>query len=204
MTRPSTFVKHRGGAAAVEMALLAPVFVVGLLSIFDLGLYFWRWNLAVEAARVGARRAVTSDPVSADLATMTGLETGVSAGQPVGEYERVCTPESCTNGGVYSTAAMWRIYYGPGTAVCQDGVRTQQAGMCDVLRVLKPQNVTVSYRASGVDAAGVVGALKPLVSVRVSGAAPNLVFIDRVIPGAFTALPTAEVTLLAEDLRTSA
>jgi Flp pilus assembly protein TadG len=199
-----SFSRSTRGAATVELALLAPVFFVALLSIFDVGLYFWRWNQAVESARVGARLAVTSDPVSSDLSAMTGLETGVLAGEPVGDYERVCTPSTCTNGGTYSTAAMSRIYYGPGTVACDTGVRTEAAGMCDVLPTLETANVTISYRASGVDTAGTAGALKPLVSVRVSGAEPALVFIDRIIPGAFTTLPTAEVTVLAEDLRTSA
>ncbi|HEX8570066.1 MAG TPA: TadE/TadG family type IV pilus assembly protein [Caulobacteraceae bacterium] len=203
MTRRSSFLTDRTGAAATEIALLAPVFFVGLFAMFDLGLYFWRWNQAVEAARVGARLAVISDPVASDLSSMTGLETGVQPGQPVGAYERVCAPSACTNG-VYSAAAMNRIFYGPGAQGCSNTARTENSGMCDVLPILQPSNVTVTYRSSGVDTAGVVGALKPLVSVRVSGARPNLFFIDHFVPGRFTTLPDAEVTVLAEDLRTSA
>ena len=204
MTRSSRFARSTAGATAVEVALLAPVFFIALMSLFDLGLYFWRWNQAVEAARVGARLAVVSDPVSSDLTTMTGLETGVLPGQPVGEYERVCAPQTCTNNGVYSAAAMSRIYYGPGTVACSKGVRTAKAGMCDVLPNLRLQHVTVSYRASGVDTAGTAGALKPLVSVRIAGVNPQLLFVDNLLPGAFAVLPTAEVTVLAEDLRTAA
>ena len=203
MTRRPAFLQNRSGAAAVEIGLLTPVFVVGLLTLFDLGLYFWRWNEAVEAARVGARLAVVSDPVSSDLSSMTGLETGVGAGQPVGAYERVCTASACTNG-TYSDAAMNRIFYGPGTQTCDHATRITGAGMCDVLPTLAKSNVTVSYRSSGVDAAGMTGALKPLVSVRISGASPELFFINQFVPGRFTALPDAEVTVLAEDLRTSA
>ena len=197
------FRRNTAGAAAVETALLAPVFFVAVMSIFDLGLYFWRWNQAVEAARVGVRLAVVSDPVSSDLPAMTGLETGALAGQPVGEYERVCTPSACTGGGTYSAAAMSRIYYGRGTVACAHGVATEQAGMCDVLPSLTPANVSVSYRASGVDVAGTAGALKPLVTVRIAGAAPRLVILHTVFP-AFATLPVAEVTALAEDLRTTA
>ena len=198
------FRRDSAGAAAVETALLAPVFFTAVLSLFDLGLYFWRWNQAVEAARIGVRLAVVSDPVSSDLSTMTGLETGALAGQPVGEYERVCTPSSCTGGGVYSAAAMSRIYYGRGGNECANGVPAAQAGMCDVLRSLNLENVSVSYRASGVDVAGTAGALKPLVTVRIAGAAPNLVIINHLFPGAFATLPAAEVTAMAEDLRTTA
>ena len=203
MTRGRTFGRDEGGASAIELALLAPVFLVALLAIFDLGLYVWRWNQTVEAARVGARLAVVSDPVASDLKAMTGLETGVEPGQPVGAYERVCTGIACTNG-VYSASAMDRLFYGPGAQGCDDTVRTENAGMCDVLPTLARSNVTVSYRSSGVDAAGVVGALKPLVSVKISGAEPNLFFIDYFVPSGFTTLPDAEVTVLAEDLRTAA
>ena len=200
----SSFRKDRSGAAAAEIALLAPIFAISLVTIFDMGLYFWRWNQAVEAARVGARLAVVSDPVASDLTTMTGLETGVAAGEPVGAYERVCAAGTCTNG-TYSTAAMNRIFYGPGaTQTCDDTTRTENAGMCDVLPVLALGNVTISYRSSGVDVAGVAGSLKPLVSVRISGADPKLFFVDHFVPGRFASLPDAEVTVLAEDLRTSA
>jgi Flp pilus assembly protein TadG len=197
------FRRDSAGAAAVEIALLAPVFFSALFALVDFGLYFWRWNQAVEAARIGVRLAVVSDPVSSDLSTMTGLETGALAGQPVGEYVRVCAPSSCTGGGVYSAAAMARIFYGRGGAECSSGVSTAQAGMCDVLRSLALANVSVSYRASGVDVAGTAGALKPLVTVRITGAESKLAFVDALIP-AFATLPDAEVTALAEDLRTAA
>ena len=203
MTVRARFLRNASGAAATEVALLAPVFVAALLTLFDVGLYLWRWNQVVEAARVGARLAVVSDPVASDLVGMTGLETGVAAGQPVGAYERVCTPSACTNG-VYSASAMNRIFYGPGQVQECKTTRTASSGMCDVLNSLQQANVTISYRASGVDVAGVVGALKPLVSVRISGADPNLFFIDHFVPGRFATLPAAEVTVLAEDLRTSA
>lgn len=203
MAHVRIFWRNRDGVAATEIALLAPVFVVSLLTLFDVGLYLWRWNQTVEAARVGARLAVVSDPVSSDLSTMTGLETGVEPGQPVGAYERVCTAGSCTNGGTYSATAMARIFYGRGTQACVL-TATADAGICDVLPVVAQSNVTVSYRSSGVDVAGVAGSLKPLVSVRISGADPELLFVDHFVPGRFRKLPDAEVTVLAEDLRTSA
>ena len=204
MSRTRRFLRETGGATAVEMSILAPLFLIGVLMIFDLGLYFWRWNQVVEAARVGARVAAVSDPVASDLTAMTGLETGVQAGQPVGAYERVCSGSSCTNGS-YSATAMARIYYGPGAQqTCAPGTKTLQAGMCDVFPTLQQSNVAVSYRSSGVDTAGMAGALKPLVSVRISGAASRVFIIDRLIPGALRVLPAAEVTVLAEDLRTAA
>ena len=200
---PRRFLRDRTGAAAVELALLTPLFFVTLLSLFDLGLLAWRWNQAVEAARAGARLAAVSNPVSSDLASMTGLETGVEPGDPTGAYERVCSGAACS-GGVYDAAAMSRLYYGPGGAVCDDSTPRNAAGLCDLLPRLTTDKITVSYRSSGVDTAGVVGALRPLVSVRIAGVPSRMVLIDRLFPGFFAALPATEVTVLAEDMRSSA
>jgi hypothetical protein len=197
------FHRHTSGASAVEMALLAPIFFIGLLSMFDLGAFFWRWNQEVEAARVGARIAAVSNPVSSDISSMTGLETGVIAGAPAGAYERVCSPSACTNG-VYDAAAMSRIVYGPGSASCNDAATREKWGVCDVLPTVLPAHVRVAYRSSGVDTAGVEGGLRPLVSVRIAGAPSRVVLIDRLFPGLFAALPATEATVLAEDLRTAA
>jgi len=203
MARLSTFMRDTRGATAFEVAVLAPLLFTGLLSTFDLGLYVWRWNQAVQAARIGARIAAVSDPVSSDLSSMTGLETtGTVAGEPAGAYERVCTGSASTcSSGVYSPAAMNRLFYGVQGTECIEGSPRAQRGMCDVLNGLNLSNITVSYRHSGVDTAGTAGALRPLVSVRISGARANLVLFGRLLPAT---LPATEMTMLAEDMRSSA
>ena len=115
----------------------------------------------------------------------------------------MCTPSNatCTSGGTYNAAAMNRIYYGPGSTTCGQAPSRDSAGMCDVLPLLQPANVTVSYRNSGVDTAGVAGSLRPLITVRISGAGPRLVLFDKILPAT---LPVVEVTMLAEDLRSTA
>jgi hypothetical protein len=203
MGRVSLF-KDIRGAAAVEVALLAPFLFCGIMGGADLGLYVWKWNEALEGARTAARLAAVSDPVSSDLASMTGLETGVAVGAPAGPYERVCSfaAKTCT-GGSFDQAAADRLFYGPASAACGDAANRSQSGLCDIARKLTPAAVTVIYRASGVDSSGVVGALRPLVSVRVSGAPADLVLLGRLTGGKFITLPTVEATLLAEDLRSS-
>ena len=201
MSRLSTFLRDARGLTALETAVLAPVLFTAVLSSFDAGLYVWRWNQAVEAARIGVRLAAVSDPVSSELDDMTGLETGVEAGQPVGAYERVCSGETATcSGGTYDAAAMARIFYGASGQTCAEGTRRSERGMCDALPILNPSAVTVTYRASGVDTAGVPGALRPLVTVRISGAVPRMVLFDKILPAT---LPATEMTMLAEDLRSS-
>ena len=75
-------------------------------------------------------------------------------------------------------------------------------GMCDTMTSLQPGHLTVTYRNSGADVAGTAGALRPLITVRLSGVASGAVFVDALWP-ALGALPDTEVTVLAEDMRTS-
>jgi hypothetical protein len=165
--------------------------------------YLFRWNQAVEAARIGARAAAVSDPVSSELSTMTGLETGVDAGDPVGAYLRVCTGGGACTGGTYSAAAFSRIFHGPGSTACGDATNRDRVGMCDAFDVLKPANVTIQYQESGADTAGVTGALRPLITVRVSGAPSGVVVLDQLFPGAFRLLPAVETTTVSEDLKSA-
>ena len=199
----ATFLRDERGITSVEIAVLAPILFASVLASFDAGLYVWRWSQAVQAARMGARLAAVSDPVSSELGLMTGTETGAAAGEPVGAYVRVCTPSNaqCTNGGTYNATAMNRIYYGPGSTTCGQAPSRDSAGMCDVLPLLKPQNVTVTYQSSGVDTAGIAGSLRPLITVKIANAGPRLVLFDKILPAT---LPVVEVTMLAEDLRSTA
>jgi Flp pilus assembly protein TadG len=196
------FRRDERGITSVEIAVLAPILFGAVLASFDAGLYVWRWSQAVQAARMGARLAAVSNPVSSDLGTMTGTETGAQVGEAAGAYERVCTPSnaSCSNG-AYSAAAWNRIYYGPNSATCGQAPSRDSAGMCDVLPLLRPQNITITYRNSGVDVVGVAGSLRPMITVQIAGAGPRLVLFDKILPAT---LPVVEVTMLAEDLRSTA
>jgi hypothetical protein len=121
----------------------------------------------------------------------------------VGAYERVCSAGSrtCTAGGVFNQAAMDRIFYGASGTGCGDATSRDAAGMCDVLPTLDLADVSISYSASGIETAGVAGSLRPLVTVRISGAGPRLVLFDKILPAN---LPVTEMTMLAEDLRSTA
>lgn len=192
--------RDRRGATAVEFSLVAGIMILGSLTLIDFGRFLYGWNQQAQAVRLGARLAATHSPVAPELATMTGLETGVEVGDPVGPYERVCTSTSCSGGG-HSSAAFNRIFFGA-DAQCGEAVSEAAMGMCDTMTSLQPGQVTVTYRNSGADVAGTAGALRPLISVRLSGVGSGAVFIDT-LWSALGALPDTEVTVLAEDMRTS-
>ena len=206
MTRPflHRFLHRREGATSVEVALLTPLVFFSLLSGIDLGLYVWRWNQSVQAVRVIVRQATISDPVSSDLKTMTGLETGAAPGDPIAAYERRCALGSATcTGGDFDQAAADRLFYGPVGKICGDAASRSTAGLCDLAPRLQPENVWVTYRASGVDSAGVTGGARPLVTIETRGARSDVILLNHIVPNIFLTLPATEVTLLAEDLRSS-
>jgi Flp pilus assembly pilin Flp len=198
--RLRTLAGDRSGATAVEFSLVAGVMILGALTMIDFGHFLFGWNQQAQAVRLGARLAATHSPVAPELATMTGLETGVEVGDPVGAYERACTSAGCSGGG-HSDAAFNRIFYGS-DAECGEAASEAAMGMCDTMTGLQPGQITVTYRNSGADVAGTAGALRPLITVRLSGVDSGAVFIDTLWP-ALGALPDTEVTVLAEDMRTS-
>lgn len=55
--RPRCFHAQRG-AAAIEFAIVAVVFLTLLIGIAEMGRMLWTWNAAAEATRLGARLAV--------------------------------------------------------------------------------------------------------------------------------------------------
>lgn len=57
------------GAALVEFALIAMIFFMLLIGIFEFGRVMFTWNSAVEATRRGARLAVVCDLSAAQIKT---------------------------------------------------------------------------------------------------------------------------------------
>lgn len=57
--------QRRYGATVVEMAIVAPVALVFLIGIVDIGVAVWSYNVAAEAAREGTRYAVVHGSLSA-------------------------------------------------------------------------------------------------------------------------------------------
>jgi hypothetical protein len=55
------------GAAVVEFALVAMIFFMLLIGIFEFGRLMFTWNTAVEATRRGARLAVVCDMDNAQI-----------------------------------------------------------------------------------------------------------------------------------------
>ena len=183
----------RSGATAAEFALVLPLLLILLLGIIDAGRYLWEINRAEKATQAGARMAVVTDVISTGLRTQRyvgvgGLTQGdvipASALSPL-----VCSRAACTCSGN-----------------CPTGYATANSSSFDRfvtrLRAMKPDiaanNVTISYRGSGLGFAGDPNGMEiaPLVTVELS----NVDFNPLVLFGLVNFnLPAFRTTLTSED-----
>ena len=61
--------RKRRGAAAVEFAIIAPVFFMFIIGITEFGRAMMVQQTITNASRVGSRQAIVEDAVSADIQT---------------------------------------------------------------------------------------------------------------------------------------
>ena len=85
------------GAAVVEFALVAMIFFILLIGIFEFGRVMFTWNSAVEATRRGARLAVVCDLNVAQIKTqMRSMLPVVEVGDiDIAYLPGGCSADSC-------------------------------------------------------------------------------------------------------------
>ena len=157
------------GATMVEFGLAGGIVLSVLLAMVDFGLAFWQWNSAAKALQLGVRLAAVSDPVAADLKTMTGVSGDVVPGDPMPYYRRVCSGASKTcSGGTFDATALNTLVYGRGRTSCPT-TTTDYPGMCRIFARIRPENVVVEYVHSGLGYAGRPGGPVPTIRLSLTG-----------------------------------
>jgi Flp pilus assembly protein TadG len=92
-------IRNRSGAAAVEMALVAPLLIAIMFGAMELGYYFYSEHVVVKAVRDGARFASRQTFDHYDCAT-SGVDTTVQ-----GETQRVTRTDRVASGGAARLAS---------------------------------------------------------------------------------------------------
>ncbi len=190
------------GAVAVEASLITTIMVVLTLAAFEIVYGFFQWNAAQQAVRLGARLAATSPPVSQALETLTGLENGGEAGDPMPDYTHSCAgaSASCSAGG-FNAAVLNEIVFGPDNdGLCAATSRARR-GMCDIFERVSPENVTIEYRNSGLGRAGVPAWPAPLITVTLTDVEFDFALLRYFTPNAIRKMPPVSVTVIAEDMQ---
>lgn len=196
------FLKNTHGGVTVEASFLLMIMVALTGATIEAGFAYFQWNGAQQAARHGARLAATSDPVSRNLETMTGLGRGVQIGDPMPDYTLKCQGKTsrCNQGG-YNSAAMNKIFFGPDNDNACAATEKARRGMCDVYSNITKDNVEVIYTHSGLGTAGYPANPAPLVTVTVTDMKFDFVLLDLFTPDSFKNMPDVSVSIMAEDLK---
>lgn len=194
----SGFLNDDSGAVSVSASWLIGIFIVLTGGAAEMGNSYWQSNAIQHAAKMGARIATTSEPVSVELATMTGLSSNVDVGDPVPAYKIVChgKTQSCNRGG-FNQLAFNKIFYGRNNDGTCEATTQETRGMCDMFENLIPENVVITYESSGMGRAGNPPILIPVVTVTIADLEQNYLFLD------FLGERTigTQVSALAEDLK---
>ena len=195
--------RERRGAVTVPASLLMGIFISVIGASVELGYAYYQYNAAQHAARIGVRIAATSDPVAEVLGTMTGMEGGAEAGDPMPDYNIACNgaTQSCSTGR-FDRTAFERVYFGKDNDGICGPTNRERRGMCDMASHLTSANVTISYRNSGFGTAGNPADVLPLISVTLSDLRFNFLFLDMITGDTFTSMPDVTVTAMSEDLKT--
>ena len=206
------FLRDASGASMVEFSIVAFFFLILVSGVIEFALGWYQWNSASKALQAGVRLAAVSDPVSSDLETLTGMESGANPGDPMPAFERVCRGDTatCTNGGVYNAAALSTIVFGRGQSTCGTIGPDLTPGMCDLFSRVRPENVIVTYRHTGLGfagrpgAAGRVGGPVPTITLELTGLTYSFVFLGGLMGFGPVTIPPMRITATGEDLATIA
>lgn len=188
----SRFVRDDAASMTVEFVAVMPGFLLIVFLIMEVALAFFWWKTAEKATQLGARVAIVSDPVTSAVPLTNALANGNVL------YGTRCSAGGCVDFGTVSCT---------GTGCSNAAAFNRVIGrMKNILSIIKPENVTISYKYISTGYAG--GPTVPLVTVTLSNVPFNTGFISilgRLLGSgsALTKLPTISARITGEDLATS-
>jgi hypothetical protein len=188
------------GATTVEFGFVSGFLFLILFAITDLGFAFWQWSSATKALQLGTRLASVSDPVASDLKTLTGLSSAVYEGDPMPQYERVCSGASKTcSGGTFDQTALNTLVYGRGNASCPTATQSFPP-MCQIFPRIKPENVVIEYVHTGLGYAGRPGGPIPTIRLRLTDLNYEFITLSSLLGLPAISMSGLTATATAEDL----
>lgn len=204
---PSCLRSDDRGSAMVEFTLIVGVLLMVTLGVVEFSYVFYQWNAASKAVQLGARLAAVSDPIDSTLLNITGLEGGLSPGDPIVPepyFDRECSggTAQCTNGGVYDAGAMNIIVNGRNNDY-QITEPQGLPGMRTIFERIRPENVVVRYTHTGLGFAGRPGGPVPTITLELIDLQFELIFLGSLMGFGPIQIPPMQTTMTGEDLSTT-
>ena len=228
---PGRLLRDAGGATIVEFTFVAPIFLLLTFGIVEFGNAFFQWNEAAKAAELGARLAAVSDPVWAPLRSLQGTENGNSSatagtawpttdnyGVSCNGSTSSCTAISGTGGFVgvtnsgagcattnnFCATALNNIVYGRGQTSCGTFGADKFPGMCDLFHRIRPANVIVEYRYSGLGYVSRPEGPIPTIVIKLTGLTYQFIALHGLLGLGPITMPDFKITITGEDINSAA
>jgi hypothetical protein len=214
MISAKSFVHGDDGAVLVEVTITMTIMFVFLLGSIEFLLAFYQWNAASKAVALGTRIAAVSDPVVANLGSLSTAVVGpaVHPGDAMPYFAVTCDGRTasclctgaCLGLGGYSEAAMRTIVFGRGSSSCHDATSYYNAGMCDIFPRVTPANVVITYAQTGLGYAGRPAGPVPTITVSLQDLPFEFFFLRGLSRFANIQIPAMTTPITGEDLSSSA
>lgn len=182
---PRRIRKDEGGAAMVEAAIAMTLLLTLTLGFVDFGYALYQWNAAAKAVQVGARTAMVSSPAI----------TAVSASANTADLSLVGT----------TMATDTYFYTCTGTSGCTDqpSFNLIYNRMVTFFPRLQPQNVRITYAATGLGYWTRPGGPVPTITVSLEGLTFQFFFLGGLLGFDDITIPSMRSTVTGEDLKSS-
>lgn len=194
------FSREDDGVSMIEAMLTFPIVFLLLAALIEFGLAVFQWNQAAKASQLGARLAAVSDPLPADISSLTADFSGLD---PAAAVPSTVVTLSCGAGATACNATrLNRLVYGS-DGTCNAASGTSVPGMCDYFYAVKPEHVRVTYHRAGL---GYVGRPKGAVTtivVELRDLTFTLPFLGALLGFNSMNIPIFPATIVSEDLCTA-
>ena len=168
--------RNGDGSALVEFGLILPVLLLVSFGAIEFTITMFDYHRLGEAARRGARQAIISPPV-ARLETL----------QAVGTI-------TCAKSGTVSC--------GDATILSSSNFDAVVTAIQEMAPAVTPENVTVTYRWSGIGDLSTPGGIKPLVTVQLSNVTHQFTVLSIVPALDHIVLPSFSTSVVANAYTT--
>jgi len=186
------FIRDTGGGPMMEFTVIFMLLILLTFGIVDFGLAMWQWNSAEKATQIGARIAVTTDPVVEELATFDCNNGSITLGTPCRLGGSSFGSISCTSTACSGTGSL------SGNTYDSTAFNTIVSRMQTIYSRIQPANVIVEYNDISLCFAG-RGSPCPAVTVRLTGMKFDFITLNWLLPSTIN-MPDFRATLTAEDM----